>query len=89
MSTQNRPQYKPTAQLQNILDILTPDLAQSLGNQVKSFQLLSYSGYSDNPDKFTFYVEGSGKRYKLELEQITQGDKTVMRILQAFEIITK
>lgn len=89
MSSQNRPQYKPTAQLQNILDSLTPALSQSFGEQIKSFQLLSYSIYQEDPDRFTFYIEGAGKRYKLELQQATQGNQTVMKILQAFEIVTK
>ena len=89
MSNQNRPQYKPTAQLQSILDSLTPALAQNLGGQIKSLQLLSYSTYQEDQDRFTFYVEGAGKRYKLELQQATQGNQTVMKILQAFEIVTK
>jgi len=89
MSSQNRPQYKPTPQLQNILNSLTPALAQNLDNHIKSFQLLSYSIYDEDPNRFTFYTEAAGKRYKLELQQSTQGNQTVMKILQAFEIVTK
>ena len=89
MSSQNRPQYKPTAQLQQVVDSLTPALAQNLGGHIKSLQLLSYSLYEEDQDRFTFYVEGANKKFKLELQQITQGNQTVMKILQAFEIVTK
>ena len=89
MSSANRPQYKPTPELQRVVNNLAPAINQNFGLKTQNWKLLSFSNYPDNPNKFTFYIEGSDKRYKLELEQEVQGNQAVMKILQAFEIVTK
>ena len=90
MSQENRPQYKPTPELQRVLDNLAPALNQNFGLKNQNWKLLSFSTYPDNPNRFTFYIEGADKRYKLELEQeVRDNNQAVMKILQAFEIVTK
>lgn len=90
MSADPRPQYKPTPELQTIVNTLAPQLSDILkiGNQ--GFTLLSYSNYTDNPNRFTLYVEGGAKKYKMEIEQeLGKDQKYHMKVLQMFEIITK
>ena len=85
----NRPQYKATPGLQEVLNALTPALNQNLKTNT-NFQLLSFSKYENAPGKFTFYVEGSGRRFRLEIEQSAKGSQqTSVKILKAFEIMTK
>jgi len=90
MSADSRPQYKPTPELQNVVDTLAPKLNEILqvGNQ--KFTLLSYSTYTENPNRFTLYVSGEPKKYKMEIEQELGSDRKYhMKVLQMFEIQTK
>lgn len=90
MSSDARPQYKPTPELQNVLNALSPKLSQTLNMSSTPFSLLSYSKYDNDPNKFTLYTEAGAKRYKIELEQELGGDnKYHMKVLQMFEIVTK
>ena len=85
----NRPQYKPTPDLQEVVNALTPALNQTLKTNTQ-FQLLSFSKYDDDPGKMSFYVEGSGRKFRLEVEQSAKGSQqTSVKILKAFEIMTK
>lgn len=90
MSSDNRPQYKPTPELQNVLNTLSPKLCETLNIQRQNFNLLSYSKYENDANRFTFYIEGAQKKYKMELQQEYGVDnKYHMKVLQMFEIITK
>lgn len=90
MSTNQRVQYKPTPELQNVLNTLTPHLNNSMGFHADSFKLLSYSTYPENANKFTLYVEGADKKYKMEIQQeLGKDNKYYMKVLKMFEIITK
>lgn len=90
MSSDNRPQYKPTPELQNVVNVLAPQLCETLNIGAQNFTLLSYSNYPENPNKFTLYVSGGPKKYKMEIEQVLGNDqKYHMRVLQMFEIVTK
>ncbi len=84
-----RPQYKPTAALQDVLNALTPALNQNLKTNT-NFTLLSFSKYEDDSGRMTFYVEGSGRRFRLEIDQSAKGSQqTSVKVLKAFEIMTK
>lgn len=90
MSADNRPQYKPTPELQTVLNTLSPKLCETLNFPRQNFSLLSYSKYEEDPNRFTLYIEGEQKKYKMELLQELGTDKKYhMKVLQMFEIITK
>ena len=89
MSVDNRPQYQPTPELQNLLNTLSPAINQNVGIDAHNWRLISFSNYEENPNRFTFFVEGSDKRYKLELEQEIRSGTPLIKILKIFEIITK
>lgn len=90
MSADQRPQYKATPELQSIVSMLAPKLCETLGVPRQSFNLLSYSKYDNDPNKFTLYIDGGQKKYKLELmQEIGTDQKCHMKVLQMFEIVTK
>lgn len=90
MSSDSRPQYKPTPELQNVLNTLAPKICETLSVPKQPFTLMAYSNYPDNPNKFTLYVDAGVKKYKMEIEQEVGPDQKVhMKVLQMFEIVTK
>lgn len=90
MSADPRPQYKPTPELQTVLNTLSPKLCETLTIPNQNFNLLSYSKYTEDPNRFTLYIEGAQKRYKMELQQELGPDRKYhMKVLQMFEIVTK
>lgn len=90
MSADPRPQYKPTPELQKIVDTLAPKLCETLNSGSQTFNLLSYSKYTEDPNRFTLYVQGTEKKYKMEIVQELGGDnKYHVKVLQMFEIVTR
>jgi len=90
MSADPRPQYKPTPELQNILNTLAPKLCETLAIGNQNFNLLSYSKYTEDPNRYTLYAEAGQKKYKMEIQQELGADnKYHVKVLQMFEIQTK
>ena len=90
MSTATRPQFKPTPELQGVLNVMGPQLCQTLNINNQTFTLLSFSRYENDANRFTLYAEAGEKRYRIELAQELGADqKFHMKVLEMFEIVTK
>ena len=87
--SQNRPQFKPTPELQKVVDAIAPSIRQSLKLQNTDVELRCFSTYPDNANKFTLFLNVSEKVYKAEILQIVESGRARIQLLKLFEIKNK
>ena len=81
-----RPQFKPTPELQKVVDAIAPSIRQSLKLQNTDIQLRCFSTYPENPNLFTLFLNVSNQIYKAEIKQRVEGGKAKIQLLKLFEI---
>lgn len=86
---QKRPQFKPTPELQKIVDAIAPSIRQSLKIQNTDVQLRCFSTYPKDPNRFTFFLNVGQKIYRAEIKQKMEGGKAKIQLLKLFQIKNK
>jgi hypothetical protein len=87
--SQNRPQYQPTPELQQLVDAIAPIVRKAINMPNGDVVLSCFSTYPEDKAKLTFYLNVEEKVYKAEIEQkLVDGNATV-KLLQLAELLSQ
>lgn len=83
-----RAQYKPTPELQSVLDQLSGSIKESLKLGNEKPKLRSFSRFDDDKDKFTLYFDANSRIFRADIkQQKLEGNKAKIQLLKLSEIV--